>query len=50
MMTGSLYAIVMGPTTLETPQPALSFGTFHIIACVLGLALVLGLQFLKEKK
>lgn len=50
MMTGSLYAIVMGPTTLETPQPALSFGTFHIIACVLGLALVLGLQLLKEKK
>ena len=50
MMTGSLYAIVMGPTTLEKPQPALSFGTFHIIACVLGLALVLGLQFLKEKK
>lgn len=49
MMTGSLYAIVMGPTTLETALPALSFGTFNIIACVLGLALVLGLQFLKEK-
>lgn len=49
MMAGSLYAIVMGPTTLETALPPLSFGTFHILACVLGLALVLGLQLLKEK-
>ena len=49
MMAGSLYAIVMGPTTLETALPPLSFGTFHILACELGLALVLGLQLLKEK-
>lgn len=47
MMVGSLYAIVMGPATLSTPQPALSFSSFSIIACVIGLALVLGLQALK---
>lgn len=47
MMVGSLYAIVMGPVTLSTPQPALSFSSFNIIACVIGLALVLGLQALK---
>ncbi len=50
MMVGSLYAIVMGPTTLETAQPPLNFGSFHIIACLVGLQLVLGLQLLKEKK
>ena len=49
VIAGALYAIVMGPTTLETALPPLSFGTFHILACVLGLALVLGLQLLKEK-
>lgn len=47
MMAGSLYAIVMGPVTLSTPQPALNLSTFNIIACVIGLALVLGLQTLK---
>lgn len=47
MMAGSLYAIVMGPVTLSAPQPALNLSTFNIIACVIGLALVLGLQTLK---
>lgn len=50
MMAGSLYAIVMGPTTLETACPPLNFGSLHLIACLAGLALVLGLQFIKEKK
>lgn len=50
MMIGSLYAIVKGPSTLETPQAPLSLGSFHILACLAGLALVLGLQAVKEKK
>ena len=50
MMIGSFYAIIMGPTTLEEPQAALSLGTFNIIAAIIGLALVLGMQFAKEKK
>jgi putative membrane protein len=53
MMTGSLYAIVMGPTTLQTGETALAplgLSTFSIIACVLGLLLVLALQFAKAGK
>lgn len=48
MMIGSFYAIVMGPTTLEIAQPALSFQNFNIIAAVIGLGLVLGMHVLKE--
>ena len=50
MMVGSFYAIVMGPTTLEEPRDPLSLGTFSILACIVGLALVLGMQFVKSKE
>ena len=50
MMIGSLYAIVMGPTTLSVPKEALSFSNFNIIACLAGLAIVLGLQKIKERR
>lgn len=50
MMIGSFYAIVMGPTTLETPQPMLQPGSFHVIACLVGVVLVLGMQWAKEKR
>lgn len=49
MMIGSFYAIVMGPTTLETPQAAMTLESFHIIAAIIGLLLVLGMQLAKEK-
>lgn len=49
MMLGSFYAIVMGATTLEMPRAALSFGNFHMIAAVVGVALVLGMQMIKER-
>ena len=49
MMVGSFYAIVMGPTTLEEVQAPLAFSSFHWIAGIIGLALVLGMQFVKEK-
>lgn len=49
MMIGSFYAIVMGPTTLETPQAALSIGNFHVISAAVGAALVLELQMIKER-
>lgn len=48
MMVGSFYAIIQGPTTLDTPKPAMTFSTFHIIACVVGVVLVLGMQKLKD--
>lgn len=49
MMVGSFYAIVMGPTTLEAPQAALGIG-FHILACIVGVALTLGMQMIKERR
>lgn len=48
MMTDSFYAIMQGPTTLDTPKPAMTFGTFHIVACIVGVVLVLGVQKIKE--
>lgn len=49
MMVGSFYAIINGPTTLSVPKEPLSFGTFHIIACIIGCALVIGMQVMKTK-
>lgn len=47
LMLGSLYAIVLGPTTLEVPQPQLSLDTFSIIFFIIGGVIILGLQKLK---
>lgn len=49
MMIGSFYAIVMGPRTLETPQPPLGFSNFQILAFIVGILLVIGMQLVKEK-
>ena len=49
MMLGSFYAIVMGPTTLSVPLDPLRFESFSIVFCLMGLALVLGLQRLKSR-
>lgn len=49
MMIGSFYAIVQGPTTLSTPMPAMGIQEFQVIACVIGLLLVLGMQKIKER-
>ena len=48
LMIGSLYAIVMGPTTLEVPLDPMTFKTFKIITFILGGILVVGLEFLKR--
>lgn len=47
LMVGSLFAIVMGPTTMSQPLPALSLSTFSILGFALGIAALLGLEFLK---
>lgn len=49
MMLGSFYAIIMGPATLAVPKAPMSLGSFHILACVAGVALVLLMQAVKEK-
>ena len=50
MMIGSFYAIIQGPATLKVPQPVMGFGNFQILAALVGLALVLGMQLMKERR
>lgn len=53
LMLGSLYAIVMGPTTLDEPQAPMTVSTFSIMFFIIGGAVIVGLQLLKgamEKK
>jgi putative membrane protein len=50
MMLGSIYAVVMGPTTLDVPQPAMGLGEFNIIFFVIGGVVILGMQKLKTMK
>lgn len=47
LMIGSIYAIIMGPTTLAIPKAALSFSTFSIIFFIIGGLLIIGLQLVK---
>lgn len=47
LMLGSLYAIVMVPTTLDTPQSALSFPTFSFVFFIIGGAVIMGMQAMK---
>lgn len=49
LMIGSLYAIVMGPTTLKVPQEAMNFGTFSIIFFIIGGLIIAGMEFAKYK-
>lgn len=48
LMVGSLYAIVMGPTTLEAPQAPVSLHSFHIIGFLLGILILAGLEALRK--
>lgn len=53
LMIGSLYAIVMGPTTLSVPREHLSIETFSILFFIIGILIIVGLEMVKriiEKK
>ena len=50
LMLGSFYAIAMGPTTLEVPVAALSVQNFDFMSFVVGIGLVILLQFAGNKK
>ena len=53
LMIGSIYAVFMGPTTLEIPKAAMNLSSFNFLFFIIGGALILGLQQLKgylEKK
>lgn len=49
MMLGSLYAIVVGPTTLKVPQHVMTLSDFHVLWFALGIAVMLGLEALKKR-
>lgn len=49
MMIGSLYSIVMGPTTLEEAQKMLTFKTFDIIFFIIGIIIIYLLEFARVK-
>ena len=44
LMLGSLYAVIMGPTTLEVPKAPMSFETFSILFFIIGGAVIIGLE------
>lgn len=48
MMIGSVYAVIKGPETLDTPQAALSLETFNVLFFVIGGVVILGLQKMKD--
>ena len=49
LMLGSIYAIVMGATTLKAPQAPLSFSTFDVVFFIIGGVVILGMEFAKRK-
>ena len=48
LMIGSIYSIIMGPTTLDIPLDPLSIKTFSVLFFVIGGLFVLGLQSFKK--
>lgn len=49
LMLGSLYAIVMGPASLQMPQPPLDAAAFRPLAFLLGAGLLAGLELLRRR-
>lgn len=48
LMLGSLYAIINGPTTMDSSLAPLSVGSFSFLAFVLGIAILLSLELIKK--
>ena len=48
LMLGSLYAILMGPTTLDMPKPPLDFSSFCVVAFLIGITILGDLEWIKR--
>jgi len=48
LMIGSIYAIIMGPTTLEVYKSPMNIDTFSIIYFMIGAFIMIGLEKLKK--
>lgn len=46
LMIGSIYSIIMGPTTLEKAR--ITFSNFSILFFIIGGAIIIGLELLKR--
>ena len=49
MMVGSLFSIVMGPTTLEEPMQMLTFKSFDILFFLIGIIIIVSREILRVK-
>lgn len=49
LMIGSIYAVFMGPTTLEVPKAAMTFNTFSFVFFIIGGVIIIGLQKMKTQ-
>ena len=47
LMVGSVYPIVLGPTTLDEPKAAMTLETFSPLFFIIGGAIIIGLQVVK---
>lgn len=47
LMIGSIYAVIMGPLSLEVPQSPMDIASFNIVFFVIGCILVPALEILK---
>ena len=47
-MIGSIYSVIMGPTSLEISKPPMSISTFSIVFFLIGCTLVPALEKLKD--
>ena len=48
LMIGSIYAIIMGPTTLEVPKDPMNIHSFNILFFIIGGIIILGLEKIKK--
>ena len=48
LMIGSIYAVFMGPTTLEVPKPAMTFSSFSWIFFIIGGVVIIILEKSKD--
>ncbi len=48
LMVGSLYAICLGPTTMETPLPPLTWECFHPLGFLAGILVLVALEALRR--
>ena len=48
LMMGSIYSIIVGPTTLDTPKAMMDFTSFSPIFFIVGGAVIIGLELLKK--